>query len=55
MADDVAALPGVWWRRFRHLPSSRRHRDPAIAQRLLGIAAAEPEELLKQLGHQTTV
>jgi Mg2+-importing ATPase len=50
MADGVAALPRVWWRHFRRLPSSRRHGDPAIAQRLVDTAAAEPEVLLKQLG-----
>jgi Mg2+-importing ATPase len=50
MAERVAALPGFWWRRLRHLPSSHRHRDASIAQRLLDAAAAEPEVLLKELG-----
>jgi len=50
MADGVATLSRVWWHGFRQLRSSHRHHDPAIAQRLLDAAAAEPEELLKQLG-----
>jgi Mg2+-importing ATPase len=50
MTDGAAAVSRVWWRGFRQLPSSHRHHDPTIAQRLLDAAAAEPEELLKQLG-----
>jgi Mg2+-importing ATPase len=50
MTDGAAALSHAWWRGFRQLPSSHRHHDPTIAQRLLDAAAAEPEELLKQLG-----
>ena len=50
MTDGAAALSHVWWRGFRQLPSSHRHPDPTIAQRLVDAAAAEPEELLTQLG-----
>jgi Mg2+-importing ATPase len=50
MSGAAAALSSLWWRGFRRLPSSHRHRDAAIAQRLIDAAAAEPEELLKQLG-----
>ena len=43
----AAAVVAAW----RRLPASHcRHRDPAIAQRLLDAAAADPEQLLKQLG-----
>jgi hypothetical protein len=50
MTDGAAALSHVWWRGFPQLRSPHRHHDPAIAQRLLDAAAAEPEKLLKQLG-----
>ena len=50
MSGAAAALSSLWWRRFRRLPSSHRHHDAAIAQRLIDAAAAEPEELLEQLG-----
>ena len=50
MTDGAAALSHVWWRGFRQLPSSHRHHDPDIAQRLVDAANAEPEELLTQLG-----
>jgi P-type Mg2+ transporter len=50
MSGAAAALSSLWWRGFRRLPSSHRHRDAAIAQRLIDAAAPEPEELLKQLG-----
>jgi Cation transporter/ATPase, N-terminus len=51
MTASVAALSGIrfLWRGFRRLPSSHRHRDAHVAQRLLDAAAAEPKELLKQL------
>ena len=48
--NGAAALSGLWWRGFRRLPSTHHHREPAIAQRLIDAAAAEPDELLKQLG-----
>jgi hypothetical protein len=50
MTEGAAALSRVWWHGFRQLRSPHRHHDPAIAQRLLDAAAAEPDELLKQLG-----
>jgi P-type Mg2+ transporter len=50
MTDGTAAISRVWWHGFRQLRSPHRHHDPAIAQRLLDAAAAEPEELLKQFG-----
>ena len=51
MTASVAALSGIrfLWHGFRRLPSSHRHRDAHVAQRLLDAAAAEPKELLKQL------
>ena len=51
MTASVAALSGIrfLWRGFRRLPSSHRHRDAHVAQRLLDAAAAEPKELLEQL------
>jgi hypothetical protein len=45
MTDSAAALSRVWWHGFRQLRSPHRHHDPAIAQRLLDAAAAEPDEL----------
>jgi P-type Mg2+ transporter len=50
MTDSAAAISRVWRHGFRQLRSPHRHHDPAIAQHLLDAAAAEPEELLKQLG-----
>jgi P-type Mg2+ transporter len=51
MTASVVALSGIrfLWHGFRRLPSSHRHRDAHVAQRLLDAAAAEPKELLKQL------
>ena len=51
MTASVAALSGIrfLWHGFRRLPSSHRHQDAHVAQRLLDAAAAEPKELLKQL------
>ena len=49
MHGAAAALPSLWRRGFRRLPSLR-HRDATIAQRLIDAAGAEPERLLKQLG-----
>ena len=43
-------MSSLWRRSFPRLPSSHHHRDAAIAQRLIDAAAAEPDELLKQLG-----
>ena len=48
--NGAAALSGLWRQGFRHLPSSHRHRDAAIAQRLIDAAAVETGELLEQLG-----
>jgi Mg2+-importing ATPase len=48
--NGAAALSGLWRQGFRRLPSSQRHRDAAIAQRLTDAASAETGELLKQLG-----
>jgi len=48
--NGAAALSSLWWQGFRRPPSSQHHRDPAIAQWLIDVAAAEPDELLKQLG-----
>jgi Mg2+-importing ATPase len=48
--NGAAALSSLWWRGFRRLPSSHHHRDAEIAKRLVDAAAAEPDELLKQLG-----
>src|SRR5246127_1377404 len=50
MTDGAGALYHVWWRGFRQWRSPHRHHDPTIAQRLVDAAAAEPEELLTQLG-----
>jgi hypothetical protein len=51
MTASVVALSGIrfLWRGFQRLPSSHRHRDAHVAQRLLDAVAAEPKELLKQL------
>ena len=49
IADSATAVISAWRRLFLRLPSSHRHHDPAIAQRLLLAAAAEPDQLLKQL------
>jgi len=51
MTASAAALSGIrfLWRGFQRLPSSHRHGDIHVAQRLLDAAAAEPKELLKQL------
>src|SRR5260370_21104598 len=51
MVSSVADLSGIrfLWRGFRRLPSSHRHGEAAIAQRLLVAASAEPEILLTEL------
>src|SRR5260370_1544265 len=51
MVSSVADLSGIrfLWRGFRRLPSSPRHDEAAIAQRLLVAASAEPEILLTEL------
>jgi P-type Mg2+ transporter len=49
-ADTAATIIAAWRRAFFRLRSSHHHRDPAIAQRLHDAAAADPEQLLQQLG-----
>ena len=51
MKPSIAALSAIRFLRrgFRRLPSSHRHREAAIAQRLLDAASAEPDDLLKEL------
>jgi P-type Mg2+ transporter len=48
--DAAAALSSLWWRGSRRPPASHHHRDATIGQRLIDAAAAEPDELLQQLG-----
>jgi len=51
MNGAAAALFSLWRGGFPRPPSQhRRHRDSAIAQRLIDAATAEPAALLKQLG-----
>jgi P-type Mg2+ transporter len=48
--DALAAVIAARRRAFLRLRSWHHHREPAIAQRLLDAAVADPEQLLKQLG-----
>ena len=47
--NGADVLSSLWWQRIRQLPSSH-HRETAIGRRLIDAAAAEPDNLLKQLG-----
>ena len=50
MNGAATTFSSLWWRGFRRRPSTHyRHRDAAIARRLIDAAVAEPEALLKQL------
>ena len=48
--NGAAPCRALWWRDFRRLPFFHHHRDTAMADRLIDAAAAEPDELLRQLG-----